>query len=65
MLLAVVDEAPVIWVQCTRCQKWRKVSQKVNDETVPTTQDGAWHCDWDFERPGASCDLPDDELAEQ
>jgi hypothetical protein len=34
--------------------------RQVYEETVPTTQDAAWHCDWDNERPGASCDLPED-----
>ena len=50
-----------LWVQCTNCQKWRKVSQKVNDETVPTSNDAPWHCSWDYERPGASCELPEDQ----
>lgn len=49
-----------LWVQCTKCKKWRRVSQKVNDETVPTSDDAPWHCSWDYERPGASCDNPED-----
>ena len=50
-----------LWVQCTKCHKWRKISQKVNDETVPTSNEAPWLCSWDYERKGASCDNPEDQ----
>lgn len=52
------------WVQCSKCQKWRRISQKVADETVASAADAPWFCEWDYERPNASCDLPDDYEAE-
>lgn len=52
------------WVQCSKCQKWRRISQKVHDETVASAADAPWFCEWDYERVGASCEQPDDYEAE-
>ena len=62
---AVEDGAMEHWVQCSKCQKWRKISQKVADETVASAPDAPWFCEWDNERPNASCDQPDDYELEQ
>ena len=53
------------WVQCSKCQKWRRISQKVADETVASAADAPWFCEWDYERNNASCDMPDDYEAEE
>ena len=47
-------------MQCSKCHKWRNVSQKVADETVTSNPDAPWFCNWDTERPNASCDQLDD-----
>ncbi|CAL8462032.1 g1563 [Coccomyxa elongata] len=50
-----------LWVQCTNCQKWRRLSRAVYDATVSANDDDPWYCHQNFDRPGASCEQPADE----
>ncbi len=49
------------WVECSRCHKWRSVGPAVYDQTVASQPENhPWYCETDFERPGASCEEPQD-----
>jgi hypothetical protein len=47
----------VQWLECDRCNKWRKVSQVV----MSMHTDGEfWECDMQFDRAQRGCHLPAD-----
>ncbi|GAB4814111.1 hypothetical protein N2152v2_001157 [Parachlorella kessleri] len=59
---AAAAPAADLWVQCTRCSKWRILSPVVYQETVANQpEDAPWFCENNFDRPNASCADMDDE----
>ena len=46
------------WVQCDRCDKWRRV--RMSEEEVPEQ----WWCELNDNKPYASCAVPEEQMGE-
>lgn len=51
------DDDNVEWVQCEKCEKWRKLPTHITADELPDT----WYCSMNTWNPGsASCESPED-----
>jgi hypothetical protein len=56
------DEDNVEWVQCEKCEKWRKLPPDISADELPDT----WYCSMNTWNPAsASCQAPEDETDSQ